>query len=142
MPNWQTQGTHRLYCEGDVVFFELHGLFTVADTERMFEVCDAAEKECGYVLTVFDAHDGLNMSPEARRLTGLRARQVTAQGATLIIAASFVIRTVAFLLGNVARLGGKPAPAVQFCARNEESVPWIETQRQHFRTAKVVARPL
>lgn len=74
MTGWQWQGKHRFNCDGDIVIFELHGLFNVEDAHCIFRLADAQDAKYGYVLFLFDARDGINMSPQARRKVADKSR--------------------------------------------------------------------
>jgi hypothetical protein len=129
---WQGQGTHRYFLDGDLVTFELHGLFTVEDALSMLRISDAQHQQYGYVLFLFDARDGLNMSQEARRLVGDKLRSQPANRVTAIVGASVAIRTVTRLIQNASRLFGIPARPVQFCNTQEEALTWLDVHRQQF----------
>jgi hypothetical protein len=133
MPNWITHGSHRYYLDEDLIFFELHGLFEIEDMQKLRHESQRIAKEQGYVLSVFDANDGLNMSPAARRHASDIARQFPVDGASLVIGANLAMRTVAQLLQNAARLLGRTLPPIDFCARLEEVPKWLEQQRLRLR---------
>ena len=130
MPTWEIQSTHRYYREADLVFFECHGLFTLADMQRLLALCDLIEEEFGYVLTGFDTFDGLNLSADARRLAGERSRSHNVPTAAAIVGASFGIRTVSMLINNASRLLGKPVPPAQFFNTVDEALQWLAAQRE------------
>jgi len=138
MPTWETQGRHRYYRDADLLFFELHGLFSIDDANCLHAVADLIEQDHGYVLCTFDAADGMTMSPEARRATGDRSRSRETRGATAIVGASFTIRTVALLITNAARLFGKPVPPIYFCSSIDDATQWLDTQRPLLRAAAAV----
>jgi hypothetical protein len=136
MAEWHSQGTHRFYRETDLVFFEVHGPFTLADAQCMFDVCEGCAQEYGYVLSAFDNRDGPGMTPEARRFTSERSRERPVKSAVAVIGASLAVRTMSFLLMNVMRLAGKPVSPVLFCSTQEEAMAWLAGQRQHLRVGK------
>ena len=140
MPTWETQGTHRFYREGDLVFFECHGLFQLDDLNRLLAICDDLEREYGYVLSIYDTIDGMNMSADARRVVGERNRTHDAPSAAAIIGASFAIRTVAMLLNNAARLIGKTVSPAHFFPNQEEALAWSAAQREVCRSAAAQRR--
>lgn len=140
MPTWETQGTHRFYREGDLVFFECHGLFGLDDMNRLLSICDDLEREYGYVLSIYDTIDGMNMSADARRVVGERNRSHDVPSAAAIIGASFAIRTVAMLLNNAARLIGKNISPAHFFQTQEEAMTWIAAQREACRRAAAQRR--
>jgi energy-coupling factor transporter transmembrane protein EcfT len=135
MSNWMMQGSHRYYAEAELIFFELHGLFSLEDMQKVNLLSQASAKEFGYVVSVFDARDGLNMSPAARRCAAEMSRDFPISGASLIIGASLTIRTVALLILNATRLFGKTTTPVDFCSTLEEVPQWLEHQRQRLRAA-------
>lgn len=130
MKEWLEQGSHRLYRDGDLLYFEVHGPFTLADAERMFAESEAIEQECGYVLSAFDNRDGPGMTAEARRYTSLKSREREILSATAIIGASLAVRTMTLLLINVARMVGKPLAPLLFCSTNSEATDWLAAQRK------------
>lgn len=129
---WQSQGNHRFCCEGDVVVFELHGLFYLEDALCMFRIADAQAQQHGYVLFLFDARDGLNVSQDARRLVSARLRTQPEDRATAIFGAGVAIRTLTRLFQNAGRLFGIPIKPIQFCDTLDEGRAWLDTQRQQF----------
>ena len=129
---WQWQGKHRYHCESDMVVFELHGLFNVDDAMCMIRLEDAQNRRNGYVLLLFDARNGLNISPEARRLVGDKAGLQPENRVTAIVGASVAIRTVTRLIQNARRLFGIPIKPVQFCDTMEEGMTWLDIHRQQF----------
>lgn len=130
MQKWQIQGTHRLYRDGDLLYFEVHGPFELADAERMFKESEEIEKEYGYVLSAFDTRDGPGMTAEARRYTSLKSREREILNATTIIGASLAVRTMTILLTNVTRLVGKPLAPLLFCATHAEAMDWLAARRK------------
>lgn len=134
MTGWQWQGKHRFNCDGDIVIFELHGLFNVEDAHCIFRLADAQDAKYGYVLFLFDARDGINMSPQARRKVADKSRVQPAQSATAIVGASVAMRTVALLIQNAGRLFGFQINKMEFCATMEEGVAWLGDKRQQFIT--------
>lgn len=129
---WQWQGKHRFCCDGDQVIFELHGLFGVDDGLCMFRISEEQDRRYGYVLFLFDARDGLNMSQEARRMVGERLRRQPVNRVTAIVGANTAMKTVTRLVQNAARLFGFPTRPVQFCDTQEEAMTWLNVQRQQF----------
>jgi hypothetical protein len=136
MVNFQTALSHRYYRERDVVFVELHGDLELATVQMLFAITDAIEKEYGYALVVFDARDGLSVSPQARRFIGEQNRLRTRPAATIIIGASFALRTLAVLLQHASRVFGKQPAPLLFCSTPEELPPIQESQRQSFAAKK------
>ena len=134
MPNWERRGTHHHYCEGDVVFMEIHGELTVDDMRWMFELCDATEKVYGYVLRIIVTDSTVSVGPEARQLAGDRVRVRPPYGTTAMVGASFAVRTIAFLLRNVARLASKQVSPLQFFASVEDAYKWVDKERQRLRS--------
>jgi hypothetical protein len=130
MPIWNQQGRHRYYREGDLLFFELHGEFTLADTECMVAQTAAIGEEHGYALIVFDARDGLNMTPEARRYINEVGRQRSIESHSLIIGAPLAMRIMTRLILNAASLFGKQLPPVEFVESTAEVAAWLAAQRQ------------
>jgi len=130
MPIWEPLGTHRYYCEADLVFFELHGEVALAEIQHVFALHELVAKEYGYALMVFDAHGGGKLGPEARRYVGQRTRQKIDRGASVVLGANFIIRALVTLLHNAARLTGRDDSLTHFCASLEEAEPWLATQRQ------------
>ena len=122
--------------EGDLVFFEVHGPFALDDARCMFEVCESVAQEHGYVLSAFDNRDGPGMTPEARRYTSQRGREVQLTSATAVIGASRAVRAMSLLLMNVLRLAGRAMAPVLFCATDEEAMAWLASRRQQFRAKK------
>lgn len=141
MTAWQWQGKHRFCCEEDVVIFELHGLFNVDDAHCMFRLADAQDAKYGYVLFVFDARDGLNMSPQARRVVADKNRVQPKKSATAIVGASVAIRTVTMLIQNAGRLLGFQINPVQFCLTMEDGMAWLDMKRKQFITKTHRASP-
>lgn len=141
MPNWKTQGSHRYYCEADMVFFELHGVFSLADMQCLFALAQEVTKEYGYYLSVFDGREALSMSPEARRYVSELSRRGNAKGTSLVIGATRAMRTVTLLLQNAARLFGKKLSPVAFCSTIEEVPLWAAAQRQQLGGKGVGAGP-
>ncbi|MFO0580446.1 MAG: hypothetical protein U1A78_41265 [Polyangia bacterium] len=131
---WRWQGKHRFCCDGDLVIFELHGLFGVDDALCMFRLSEDQDQRYGYVLFLFDARDGLNMSQEARRMVGEKLRRQPVNRVTAIIGASTAMKTVTRLIQNASRLFGFPIRPVQFCDSQEEALTWLDVQRQQFLT--------
>lgn len=129
MPQWCSQGAHRYYRDGDLAFFEVHGPFTLADAQWMFSVAESIERDHGYVLSAFDNRDGPGMTADARRYTSEKSRERLVLSASAIIGASMAVRAMTILLINVARLAGKPASPVHFCASPQEAIAWLATQR-------------
>lgn len=140
MPTWEPLGTHRYYNQDDLLLFELHGVFTLADTHGMFIASERVEQKYGYTLTAFDARAVSGMAADARRYVGERTRLHRPEGATAVVGASFPIRTVISLLQNAARLFGKPIPASLFCATVEEAIHWLELERPRFQPSRPIPR--
>ena len=140
MPDWEQRGGFRCYRDADILFLEIHGVFSVEDAEQMFELSDGIRLKFGYVLTVFDATNARGMSAAARRLVGQRSREEDIHGAAAIIGASFPIRTLVQLLRNAIRLfGGKQSPIV-FCATADEALRWLAEQRPLMQLAAAKTR--
>ena len=136
MENWITQGTHRYYRTADLVFFEVHGPFTLPDAQCLLEVCKSIWQEHGYVLSAFDNRDGPGMTAEARRFTSEKSREHPMKAASAIIGASLAVRTMTFLLLNVMRMTGRPVSQILFCSTDEEALAWLASQRQQLRPRK------
>lgn len=133
MVTWHKLGAHRYHRDGDVVFMELHGDFQRDDAHEIWNVAEGIERECGYALIVFDAREGLSVSPEARQYLNKRKHQRSVCGAVLIVGASFGLRTIVLLLQHAGRLlTNKPQIPLFFCATLEELPALIETQRPIF----------
>jgi hypothetical protein len=130
MPNWMNQGKHRYYWEADMLWFQLHGLFFLEDTQLLVALTESITAKHGYYLTVFDARDGINMTPEARRYVSEKSRISTMDGATLIVGASLAMRVMAHLMQNAAKLFGAKQTPVEFCNTLEEVPQWLEAQRR------------
>jgi len=130
---WQWQGKHRFQCEDDMVVFELHGLFNLEDALCMFRLSDEQNHRYGYVLFLFDARDGLNVSQEARRLFSDKFRLQPENRVTAVVGAGITIRTLTRLIQNAGRLFGISMKPVQFCDTMEEGMLWLDMQRQQFR---------
>lgn len=139
MPVWEKHGSFRYYREADLVFIELHGVFSLDDTLHMYDLCEAVTQQYGYNLTVFDARDATGITAAARRHIAQRARSPSMLGVSAIIGASFVIRTVVQLLRNAMHLFGAPLTPVLFCATEEEAMRWLATQRPHLQPVKYPA---
>lgn len=140
MPTWEQRGRLRYHRDADILFLEIHDVFSLEDAEKMYELSDAMQAQYGYVLTVFDASDAKGMSPAARRLVAERARQYGVHGAAAIIGASLVVRTLVQLMRNAVRLfGGSQAP-MQFCSTAEEAVKWLAVQRIELRPVEPSSR--
>lgn len=131
MPIWSQQGRHRYYREGEVLFFELHGEFSLADTQFMLTQTYEIAEQHGYVLTVFDARDGINMTPEARRYLNEMAHRRRIDSRSLLIGAPLGMRTMTRLILNAASLFGKQMPPVDFVQTSAELPAWLAGQRQH-----------
>ncbi len=132
MPNWESQGSHRYYRDMDILFFEVHEVFALPDIQWMYDLCDAAEAQYGYILAVFDGRHASGMTAEARRYVAKRSRAHVAPGATAIIGASLGLRTVVHLLRNAIRLFGQVAAPIHFCSTAEEATEWLASQRPQF----------
>ena len=133
MPNWEIQGTHRLYCEADLLFFEIHGMFELDDMKRMYLATDSIVAAYGYSLSVFDARKAAGSSPAARRHVGERSRVGFEDGAAAIVGASFPMRAMVKLIRNGSSLIGRPMPPMGFFPEPEEALQWLASQRVHFR---------
>ena len=120
MPIWKQQGKHRYYREGEMLFFELHGLFTLADTQFMILQTYEIAEQHGYVLSVFDARDGINMTPDARRYLNEVANRRPIDSRSLLIGAPLGMRTMTRLILNAASLFGKQMPPVDFVPTSAE----------------------
>ena len=129
MPDWEQRGGFRCYRDADILFLEIHGVFSVEDAEQMFELSDSIRLKFGYVLTVFDAKDAKGMTAAARRLVGQRSREENIHGASAVIGASFPIRTLVQLLRNAIRLFGGNQSPIMFCATADEALQWLAEQR-------------
>ena len=140
MPDWEQRGGFRCYRDADILFLEIHGVFSLEDAVQMFELSDSIRLKFGYVLTVFDASDVAGMSPAARRLVGQRTREENMRGAAAIIGASFTVRTLVQLLRNAIRLFGGDHSPIVFCATADEALKWIAEQRPVMQRAAAVAR--
>lgn len=132
MSTWENQGSHRLYHEDDLLFFELHGMFELPDVQRMYAITDATVQEYGYILTVFDAREATGITAESRRYVGEKAKASPNEGAAAIVGASFPIRTLINLLRNASRLIGRPMPPMQFFTAPADGLKWLATQRPLF----------
>ena len=139
MPTWETLGAHRYYSQDDLLLFEIHGLFTLADTQGMFVLSERVEKKYGYTLTTFDARKVSGMAADARKYVGERSRKHRPVGATAIVGASFPIRALISLLQNATRLFGNPVPPTLFCATVEEALHWLAQHRPRFQANRPVA---
>lgn len=129
MQTWQTQGTHRFYREEDLVCFECHGIFELADAQQMYAATGAVVHQYGYVLLLSDASAATGVSAEARRYIGERARAGYDEGLTVIVGSSFPMRAMITLLRNASRLIGQPMAPMRFCASSAEGLAWLATQR-------------
>lgn len=132
MPTWETQGSHRLYRQDDLLFFELHGMFELPDVQRMYAITDDTVQAYGYILTLFDASAATGITVEARRYVGEKSKASPNEGAAAIIGASFPIRTLITLLRNASRLIGRPMPPMQFFATPADGLKWLATQGSLF----------
>lgn len=140
MPDWEQRGGFRCYRDADILFLEIHGVFSMEDAQQMFELLDGIRLKFGYVLTVFDASDAGGMSAAARRLVGQRTREDNIHGASAIIGASFPIRTLVQLLRNAIRLFGGDQSPIVFCATVDEALQWLAEQRPMMQRAAAVTR--
>ena len=132
MPTWIPLGTHRYYCEADVLFAELHGDIDLDVIQGLWPIAESIEQTCGYVISVFDARDAKSITPAARRYIGDRNRESTVVGPVLMLGSGFAIRTLVMLLQQAARLfGNRPAP-VHFYAQPEELAQLLAAQRLLF----------
>ncbi len=134
MTTWQSQGQHRFCGEGDLVVFELHGVFTLDDAQCMLRIADEQNHRYGYVLWLFDARDGLNMIQEARRVVTDKLRVYPENRVTAIVGANVAIRTLSRLLQNAGRLFGVPIRPIQFFDTMDEARTWLDMQRQQCRS--------
>ena len=132
MSTWNSLGTHRYYCETDLLFVELHGDMGLDDVRRLWPIAESIEQACGYVITVFDARDSKSVNPEARRYVGEKNRKRTLVGPVLVVGAGFAMRTITLLLQQAARVFGKRPASVHFCAMMEGLPPLLAAQRQAF----------
>lgn len=132
MSTWTTVGTHRYYCETDLLFGELHGDINLEDIQRLWLIAESIEQRCGYVITVFDARDGKGVTPAARRYIGEKNRVRTVAGPVLILGSSFTMRTIVRLLQQAARVFGKQPAPVHFYALPEELPSLLAAQRPLF----------
>ncbi len=82
------------------------------------------------MLGVFDARDGMNMTPEARRYSNEASSAHPVSAATLLVGASLAIRTMTSLLINAARLFGKKLAPVEYCDTVDEVPRWLAAQRR------------
>ena len=137
---WVSFGTHRYRRDADILYFEIHGTFGLEDTQVMYTLGEAVEREHGYVLTLFDARDIAGMTPAARKYVGERARIRMAAGASAIVGASFPIRALVTLVQNASALIGRPGPPTRFVATLEEAVQWLVTQRRICTAARAESR--
>lgn len=131
MTAWEKHGSFRYYREADLVFIELHGVFSLDDALHMYELCETVSQQHGYYLTVFDARNATGITAAARRHIAKRARGPSLLGVSAIIGANFLIRTVVQLIRNAMHLFGAPLTPVLFCATEEEAMRWLATQRLH-----------
>jgi hypothetical protein len=133
MPEWVSQGTHRFQVDGDLLVIEVHGLFTEQDARLIYRFSDPMAEAYGYVLSIFDARGYGGITPEARRYIGEQQRiRIHIVGATAVVSASFIVRTLATLLNHAGRLFGRPETPLHFCASPEEAQEWIAAQRPGF----------
>jgi hypothetical protein len=126
---WQPFASHRYRRDGDTLYFEIHGTFSLDDTRLLFELGETVERECGYVLNLFDAHDAQGLAADARRHIGTQLRQ--RKSASAIVGASVAMRALITLLQNSATLFGRPTPSTRFFASVEEAAKWLTSQRLH-----------
>lgn len=133
MPPWEHQGTHRFYREEDLLYFELHGLFTLADAQRLYVELESLERAHGYALTAYDARAVTGMDADSRRYLGEKTRGRAERRALAVIGASFALRTILGLVQNGARLAGRPVPKTAFCSTQSEALAWLAAQRVEFR---------
>lgn len=136
MPAWEKHGSFRYYREADLVFIELHGVFSLDDALHMYELCEATTQQYGYNLAVFDAREATGITAAARRHIAQRARGPRLRGVSAVIGASFVLRAVVHLMRNAMQLFGAPLTPVLFCATEEEAMQWLATQRPQLQPAR------
>lgn len=132
MPTWNPVGTHRYYCQADLLFSELHGDIQLDDIQQLWSIAESIEQTCGYVITVFDASDCKSITPAARRYIGEKNRVRIVVGPVLLMGAGFAMRIMVRLLQQAARVFGKQPAAVHFYALPEELPSLLAAQRQIF----------
>ena len=132
MPTWSPLGTHRYYCDSDILFAELHGDVDLELIQELWPIAGSIEQTFGYVISVFDARDAKSITPAARRFIGDRNRERTLVGPVLMLGSGFSIRTLVMLLQQAARLFGKRPAPVHFYAQPAELAPLLAAQRLLF----------
>lgn len=129
MVSWQKLGTHRFYVEGDVIFTELHGDFGRDEIHLLWDLVVRVEQEHGHVFRVFDARDGLSMTPEARQYINDRKKEHAPRGPDVIVGANIAMRTLVTLIQHAARLLKLKQAPVLFLRSLDEVPPALEAQR-------------
>lgn len=133
MASWQKLGAHRFYLEGDVVFIELHGDFGRDEAQVLWDAVIQVEQKNGHALRVYDARDGLSMTPEARQYISNRRKTYAPNGPDVIVGANITLRTIVNLLQHAARIIKRPTSQVHFCATLDEVPAVLEMHRKTFR---------
>jgi len=140
MASWQKLGAHRFHVEGDVVFIELHGDFGRDDAQVLWDTVIQVEQKHRHVLRVYDARDGMSMTPEARQYISDCRKKYSPNGPDVIVGANITLRTIVNLLQHAARIIKRPTSQVHFCATLDEVPEVLEMHRKLLRakyTAKI-----
>lgn len=129
MVSWKQLGPHRYYRDGDVLFVELHGDFGRDEVHELWEMVIEIEREHGHVWRVFDARDGMSMTPQARQYINDRKLVHSPLGVDVIVGANIAMRTIVNLIQHAGRLLKRKQSPVCFCLSLDELPALLETQR-------------
>ena len=121
-------GAHKLRLEPDLIFLQLSGSISSAETTQILALFEESIRKSGPLYLLFDNNHSPIVTADARRLFVLWQRSNSIAGVANY-GGGVVQRTLALLLMNAVRLLGYPLPLFIYAANEAAARAWIKQHR-------------
>ena len=124
-------GRHRMWSDGDAVFWDVCGDINVDEMRRCLEFGEAVIAEHGRAFLIIDGSKARAATPEARRfqVDWARTHDITNRGRTVVFGTHIFVRALSVLFIRASQLIAKQTPVVDFVATEADALEWLRVQR-------------
>ncbi len=123
-------GAHLVGVEADVVRVEHHGLLSLSEIQKTFELVSQWQKERGVQYMIVDMQRMAPLEPEVRKWIAQNAKTLSLR-AMLAVGASPVVRIMATMVDRAVKiLWHKHTMVFLLLKTEEEALAWIEADRK------------
>lgn len=126
MQKWTPLGLHRYKHQGNILWFESHGEFTLSDAKTYFELFRSLIAAQPAVGILADVRGGIEVPHEVRKYGAAVLRQINYPAPVAIAGASLPVRAILTLFTNAQRLIAKNTAPIVFVATQEQALEWLE----------------